>query len=629
MTALLLLGTRLVRAGGRLRVGAVVAGTALAVVLLTTVWELPDGLYPVDVPLGPTTQRFVLRALLLLLVLPVVALLLAVGRLSAELRDRRLAALRLLGLSRAGAAVVAAVENVVPASLGAGLGAGLYALASGVARLGGGSGSPLPVTSRLPVVAVAVVALSGLLAVSSLRRRTAPRTTVSEAAALRPSPWRLLPLALAAAGFVLVLRTPAARVSSGAAVVVLTSIVLAGACILLTTPLVTSWLAVPLVRAPGVSATIAGRTIETQGAGVARRVTAVGATVFLALTAAGLMSALSADVMQRAYAHEVEVGPQRIEVAVPGGGTVPDSLVAALRAVDGVAAVVPDVAVSVAGCEQGSGPRCPRVVVATCRDLAALADVTGCQDGVVTWLEQVDVPPRIARLWGEGPERPQPLALDLGAVGQVVEQPTVATARFDVASTTHRWLAPTAYDVVVPPSVAAVHGARAASVTVVAAADDTVRSAVARTADAFGASAASPAAADYQLLTTARADMWAVAGGAAAITLLTYAVATVDRARATRRARARLVAVGAPVAVLRRAQLVATLAPLLVALGLAAGTGALSIAAVAHLLGAAFALDATFPLSLVAAVLVGCAGVSLLTLPLTRRGVRPGDLRQE
>ncbi len=111
--------------------------------------------------------------------------------------------------------------------------------------------------------------------------------------------------------------------------------------------------------------------------------------------------------------------------------------------------------------------------------------------------------------------------------------------------------------------------------------------------------------------------------------LLTYALTTIDRARATRRARARLVAVGVPARLLRTAQGVANAVPLLIAIAIGAGLGLLGISAYAHIAGANASVDPRVLASMLATVLAGALFISLATLPLTRTTVQAVDLRHE
>ncbi|MBO9570459.1 MAG: hypothetical protein J7503_16770, partial [Cellulomonas iranensis] len=78
-----------------------------------------------------------------------------------------------------------------------------------------------------------------------------------------------------------------------------------------------------------------------------------------------------------------------------------------------------------------------------------MADVTGCRDDAVTWLEPVAVPPDLRAGWQP---LPRPAQLVARVDGEDVTSPVTATARVDVAATARRWLLPTRYDALVPPA---------------------------------------------------------------------------------------------------------------------------------------------------------------------------------
>lgn len=100
------LGLRLALAGGWTRALLVVIGNAVGVVVLLLATAVPTTL-PQD--LSPDDRRLA-ASLVLFLVLPVASLLASTSRLSAAVRERRLAALRLLGVTARRTRVIAACE---------------------------------------------------------------------------------------------------------------------------------------------------------------------------------------------------------------------------------------------------------------------------------------------------------------------------------------------------------------------------------------------------------------------------------------------------------------------------------------------------------------------------------------
>lgn len=209
MSALVALGLRLARAGGGLRIVAITFGNLLGAYLLLVSLTLPAALYPnADI----RTENMVILALVIaMLLIPALMLLIVVGRLSSGVRDRRLAALRLLGITPQRARIVAGVENGILALGGALAGLLLFVATTPLlnqARFG--SPHPVPGTFALSPqrVMLAIAALTAL----SIAVGTAPtwnnldlKAARSESAALRPRWWRagLLLGALAAFGFIL------------------------------------------------------------------------------------------------------------------------------------------------------------------------------------------------------------------------------------------------------------------------------------------------------------------------------------------------------------------------------------------------------------------------------------------
>lgn len=624
MRALVVLGARLVRAGGALRSTSLVLGSAVAVSLLAVAWGLPDALYPIVPGFEPDPRRGVLTPLLGLVVAPVVALLLAVGRLSSSVRDRRLAALHLLGVSRARLAVVAATENVLPALLGALLGVGGFlALRTVVERaLEQVLREPIEGGVRLACVGLAVVATSVLLALVSLRRLDRPRAAVVESAKTRLSAWRLAPFAVALAAFGVAFATPVDRVGDWTSAVLVVGLVASGAAVVLVTPLVSSWLSASLARRASVAALLAGRAIQTQPAAAGRRVTALGLAVFVGFAAAGYLGVYQSIDHLRYAIRSIEDGPQVVRVGAFDevadlGAAVPE-----IAALPGVLDVSPGYLLAVASCQEES---CPEVFVGTCEELGAevapfeaVTVVGGCRDDQAAWIE----PDHEAGTAVVDAARGDPI--------EVIEPETGVVHAVDVAGGTGA-ASPAAWPTIafVPAAFVEQWGARVSSLDVTAEAGAEVRAAVEDVADRHGAWADVGELSDYRAVVTTRATVWSLVGVAVAVSLLTFALTTIDRARETRRPRARLVAVGVPARVLRGAQALSSAIPLLVAIAVGAVLGAVATAAFSHLADSGFAIEPRTLVRMVAAVSLGALVVSLATLPFTRGAVSAADLRQE
>lgn len=633
-------GMRLSRAGGWGRFIAIASGAGIAVVLLTLAWELPDAMYPISPFTGEVpAQRGVISGLLVLIIAPVIALLLTVGRLSAEVRDRRLGALSLLGLRRGRVLRVAAAEIAFPTVVGAVLGAAAYAALAPVltAVVGPNFRAPLALTPRLAVVACAVVALSMLLSLAPVRRLNAVgRAVVSEATPIRPSLWRLTPVAVAIVLEILVIALPVrfyeARVAAlvGGALAAMLAVVLV-------TPLITTWLAGGMVRAREVPTLLAGRSIQTQGPSITRRVSALGVTVMVALVATGWLGYYESIPYLASAIHEVEQGPQEIYVADPGSGF-PERLVADLEAIDGVQGVIErlplDAVAPMSPGPQTAASATPTIFTGTCAQLALVASVTGCSDTEAAWISRENVGD-LTEYYGwnvDVANSPRRAVLQWAFTGDyVVLEPTGLILQ-DIAATRDRWLLPGEYDLFIPPAVLAGEGLNASgSLLVIADVGAQVAADVAAVAEHAGISRAYPSAmVDYRPLMQQRVVVATLVATSIGVALLATALASIDRARIGRRDRARLVAVGVPAPVLRRSQALGVAVPLLacLAIALVGGWGLLGVFVLAAD-GNEVSLNEPALIGLSVAAAAGAVVVSMLTLPLTRDHVRPEDLRQE
>lgn len=643
MSAILGLGVRLSRAGGWGRFAAVASGSAIAVVLVTLAWELPDAMYPVSEFTGEVhPQRGVIAGLAALVLAPVTALLLTAGRLSAEIRDRRLGALRMLGLRRSRVLAVAAAEIAFPAALGAAGGAAIYALlAPGLTALvGEGFAAPLATGPRLAVVACAIVAGSMLLALAPVRRLEAVgRAAVSEATPTRPSLWRLVPVGIMLVLDVLVITLPVDAYDARSAALVGAALT-AMLAVVLVTPLVTAWLAGRMVRGRAVPPLLAGRSIQTQGPSITRRVSALGVTAVLSLLATGWLSYYESSPHVADAIHEVEQGPQTIWVTNTGV-EFPESLAADLESIEGVQGVIERLPLDVVT-ETSADPQVdpaayestPRIFTGTCAQLALEASVTGCSDDEAAWISRENVA-ELAEYYSwnvDAADPPADVSLSWAFTGEEVTVAPTGLIVEDIAATRDRWVLPRAYDLFIPPSVLTGNSETArGSLTVIADAGAQIRADVAEvTANAGGYWTFSGAMSTYVPVMQQRIVVWTLVAASIGVALLATALATIDRARTGRRDRARLVAVGVPAPVLRRSQAIGTGVPLLVCLGIAFACGwgllALFMATVADGQGS---IDVPALTVLSIAAVVGAAVVAMLTLPLTRGHVRPEDLRQE
>ncbi len=284
-------------------------------------------------------------------------------------------------------------------------------------------------------------------------------------------------------------------------------------------------------------------------------------------------------------------------------------------------------------CEPGPWQSCGNVFVGTCPELALVASTTGCRDDEAASVEVVRVPQHLAGYLSE-PE-PRDAAMLLGHAGDTPgpshEVALPGSITIDVTESQDRWTLPHSYAVFVPAELADELGFRRFSATVIAEGGREVREALREVADARGLYVSHEASWDYQRIVSARAAVWGLGAGSLAVALLVLALASIDEARESRRGRGRLVALGVPAAVLRRAQWLALAVPLGVSLAIALPLGLVARPLLQHLSQdtASVGTNPAMPLLFLGLAAAGAVVVSLLTLPLTRSGVRAEDLRQE
>jgi hypothetical protein len=638
VSALVALGLRLARAGGPLRAWSIAAGNAVGVVLLLVAAALPTAVYP-DAEVR-AAERVQLMGILVFLLVPAVVLLVTVGRLSSGVRDRRLAALRMLGVGRHQARVVAAVENGALALVGALAGAALFATAAPAA-------SRLAVDGRLwlqaPLRATPASAVATVLGVVALSVVVGTR---QEATRRRPRPWRLAVLATGLAALVWLGRIdPDATADRVEGLLFFGGTVVTAVGIALTTPWVTAWLAHHLARTRSSGLLLAGRAIQTDSVGAARLVAGLGVALFLTVGALGGLGATEA-LPQNRYATQVLTdGPQAIRVTTgradeaAGRSTFDPGDASSLAEVEGVLGVSPVYPVVVTF-DQGQ----TTAFAGTCAQLALVMEATGCDDSraarIVSsrpqteaerwvWWDYLDVDladQEDAIVWAmDDDDTEDERAVDLS--GPPIVQ--------HVDAQLGRWVYRSSYVAFVPlPLVADLVG-RPSELAVVAVGGAEVQQRVAAWAEQRGYVARPHPRTEYDQLQNWRAGVLTLCGVVVGVGLLVLALTAADRASERRRPVARLVAAGVPPRVLRLGQLVQTLLPTVVAAALALGSGVVALRGYAsEVQGQTQAQGATLVDArawgiLLAAVTVGALLVALATVPLIRTRLSPELLRRE
>lgn len=580
------LGLRLAGVGrGRERVRAAMVVLASAVggwVLLGTLaaahseWQLGFSLY------DAAGMRNLLLAVITVVAMSVVVLVASVARLSASVRDRRLAGLRLLGLPPARTRLVAAVESGAGAVAGSVLGVGLFWLTRPVVSQLQVAGRDWSGTSFTPWPLAAVMVVMGLPALSVVAAVLPTRglrrdilAGVRLAAVRRPSPWRLLPLAI---GLVLVEVAPSSdgTISNVRLAAFVAGVVLCGLGALLVVPVLTRLVADLLVRIPGrPPLRIAGRRLQAQPAGVTRVVAGLLIGLFLVTGGRMVVGAFENTQPYVAAALAIEGGNAPYEVDLPRGAD-PDAVAEHLAGVDQAKGAYVDQTVRTA-C-RGTGGPCLTAFVGTCADLTvAVPGSSGCDDASSGWLGGDSAAwagdPSSGLAWrGHGDRLRLPAPTTTIALPDDVDPDIGVNLQVFLPETT--------------PRLGALTGPGTEDVVVVvdpgAGVQRDLRSAVAAVAPGarIHPDFARP---EYEFVAGLRALVWAVAAVVLAVGLLGFAISAVDRTIGRRAEMVSLQLVGTPRRVIRAAQWweaalpLALGLPLAVLLGWSVGSGYLAL----------------------------------------------------
>ncbi|MTD46021.1 FtsX-like permease family protein [Conexibacter sp. W3-3-2] len=354
----------------------------------------------------PGFLTFLIAVAVVVLLLPIGAFIATAVRFGGEDRDRRLAALRLVGADRAMAARVATGETLVGALGGLLVGVGLFALArplAGGIELFGVSVFPADVRPDATLAALVVLAIPLAAIVSSL---AALRSVVIEplgvvrrsATAPRRLGWRLLPAVIGA--WMLwgmrgdLLRTDQEFDAHRAGVAVL--LVLVGMTAVL------PWVVEASVRrlgGGGLPWQLAVRRIQMDGGTAARVVSGVAVAVAGAIALQTLFTAA-----ERVSTLPNPQSSARANVAIypvyPGDAAMPQRSVAALRAIPGLQEVS---SVRLAPAQRVGADEGAEIIVGDCDSLRAYGRIGRCRDGD-TFLtgRTAAAPARTFELGGEG-----------------------------------------------------------------------------------------------------------------------------------------------------------------------------------------------------------------------------------
>lgn len=566
--------------------------------------------------------RFTLACVVLL---PLAVFLSVCARLSAESRARRLAALRLVGMSVKNTLRVNAGETVSAAFLGALLGVGGYLVVNEImARIGlpglhwyPADGRPEP--STLAACLILCPALAWF--VSQRSARAAALTPLNVRRTAEPKPPRmygsllLLPGLGVIAGYC-TLSVLGKDPSGGSANAFLVpgAVLLTGAGLVFGLPPITAWLARRIAHTTrSLPLALGMRRVEVQPGASLRVVAGLVLLVYATALTQGVLVELSQVSRNTAPVQEydlslVELSPKQRERMTRVAGVRAHGMTApSWRPIDGN--IHPGI----------------EVAVATCDQLAAFSKSSrGCVDGKPLHLVHPDQLPNEAAKPGSS----FPILLDNGKkVPVVVPHETLAVHTFETYDFGTA-------DVLVPPSFLPAGTVPAEGNLVLGTASDarTVRT----TLDAIGTIAPLADVQPVGIVITSLAQLTVIRSLLAAgmvlglvISVAAFVVSVADRAMERRGQVAALALLGARAATLRVVQCAQVVLPLGLGLGAAVVTGWLAESSYLITGGGAVHWDwSGLPL-----LLVCCLGVliaaALASLPLVQRHIDPEHIRRD
>lgn len=560
------------------------------------------------------------------LLIPIVIFLATSTRLAAGARDRRLAAVRLLGASARQARRIAAGEALVGALAGVGVGIGFFLLGRVLAQqlsqgvFGNGFFSsdirPDPGLAVLILVAVPVLAVS--VAMVSMRRIIVEPLGVVRNARVAPRRlwWRLPPLV---AGVGLLLLPIDADVDS-----VPLHVTFGIVCCLLSVPAMLPWIVervVRLLRGGSPASQLAIRRLQLDIGSSARIV-------------GGIATALAGGIalhtlLAPAEAGFVQLNPNGDDIRIVVRTTTLDDidrLSTTLRALPDVRATAPLGHASL----RGPGEQYDELWVASCPVLQTLAKLERCQPGDAFRLSPAGTVPA-----GNHPMNGKPVRIDGGGVLPTSPQWTVPATLPAVSA--HRGAGRLEIHEGVLATPEALRGVPNPPLTLTATARaeagrpdavEHLRNAIAR----FGWSANAFQYSEYSVDTRYAMIRSGLVLGAIVVILLSglsLLVVAVEQLRERRRPLAALAAVGVPRSVLARSLLWQNIVPValaaLVAVAVGLGLGALAL----RISDQPTRFDWSTVFTLAGATLIAVLLVTVATLPVLSRASAAEGLRAE
>ncbi|WP_052442598.1 FtsX-like permease family protein [Streptacidiphilus neutrinimicus] len=583
----------------------------------------------VDSGMNPVLVLLSVVAFVVLL-LPIAVFVATAARFGGERRDRRLAALRLIGADISGTHRTAAGEALVGGALG--VLAGFFFFQVGRAVIGGIEIAGLSVFPRdvtpglgmAGLIALAVPACSIVVTALALRGVTIePLGVVRRSAPVRRRLWwRLLPPLL---GVAMLLPSLLGGLGDGNSLLLPTGMILLLVGVAALLPWVIERVVARLGAGP-VPIQLGSRRLQLSGGTAARAVAGITVAVAGAIGIQTLFAGVTAD-----FTKQSGLDTQRVQALLTHdvtGAQQLDELTGRLRAVDGVLGVTARVtAMAVEPGAPGSSPsnwNQVQLVVGDCAALESVARVGGCRPGGVytvgvpvgTTLDLADPngdgPPPKPRLWKVPAGAPQ-TALSGSASTVVSNAPTVlATPQ---ALSVDRLVLPYAQLQLrlAQNDPDALERARNAAVSV----DPTM--------------AVTTVSSSVTLHSFDALRRGLIVGATATMVLigLSLALGTIEQLRERRRLLAVLVAFGTRRSTLALSVLWQTLVPILLGLGLALGFGVGLGAVLLRITRAPVGFDWTSVMQLVGTGLAVALLATLISMPALWRLMRADGLRTE
>lgn len=310
--ARLAFGTR----GQRSRSATVVAACAIGTTFLLTVWGIAVDQLSGNAAFQPRQITYLISGTVLMVALPVLALLATVGRLSAAVRDRRLANLRLLGMSDGQTRLAAGTEVGIASGVGTVLGAVLHPLVAALVPIG----ALAPASAWIAVLLAVPVAV---ILIALLPQRRSARSALEDSRQAVPAPpgwWRLAPLVVGVAlcwwAHHEIGRSTGALGALELAEL-LGGIALIGVGVLVVVPVFVRLVAAAVLRCGrGPRATLLGRRLADQPVAMTRVIATLMVGLFVVMMARAVLSAFMGSSQYEATFDHVN-RDQTAEITVP------------------------------------------------------------------------------------------------------------------------------------------------------------------------------------------------------------------------------------------------------------------------------------------------------------------------